>query len=133
MAEAARSEAKRCVGVRKDGGACGAMVMGVGSLCYAHDPARAAERDVARRKGGTNSATRVRLDTLVPATLRGMIGDLLAAMGDVRAGTLDPRQASALAALGGVVTRAYSVGVLEARIEALESATSIQQEGPRLI
>jgi hypothetical protein len=49
-----------------------------------------------------------------------MIADLLDAMGDVRAGTLDPRQASALAALGGVVTRAYSVGVLESRIEALE-------------
>ncbi len=120
MAEANRSEPKRCAGTRRDGTPCGAAVMGPGTLCYAHDPARATERDQARRKGGTNSATRHRLDRLVPATLRTMIADLLDAMGDVRAGTLDPRQASALAALGGVVTRAYSVGVLESRIEALE-------------
>lgn len=133
MAEAVRSEAKRCAGVRKNGVACGAMVMGAGLYCYAHDPTRAAERDQARRKGGANSATRARLDTLVPATLRGMIGDLLAAMGEVRAGTLDPRQASALAALGGVVTRAYSVGVLEARIESLESVTLMQQEEARSV
>ena len=71
-------------------------------------------------RDATARATRHRLDRLVPATLRTMIADLLDAMGDVRAGTLDPRQASALAALGGVVTRAYSVGVLESRIEALE-------------
>ncbi len=120
MAEAHRSEPKRCAGTRKDGAPCTATVMGNAAFCYAHDATRATERDRARRKGGTNSATRARLDRLVPATLRTMIADLLDAMGDVRAGTLDPRQASALAALGGVVTRAYSVGVLESRIEALE-------------
>jgi hypothetical protein len=120
MAEASRSEAKRCAGARKDGTPCTATVMGAGTLCYAHNPARAVERDQARRKGGTNSASRARLDRLLPTTLRGMIADLLEAMSDVRAGTLDPRQASALAALGGVVTRAYTTGVLEARIEALE-------------
>jgi hypothetical protein len=127
MTEVIRSTANRCAGQRKDGTPCGAAVMGAGTLCYAHDPARAAERDQARRKGGENSATRARLDRLVPATLRGMIADLLEAMSDVRAGTLDPRQASALAALGGVVTRAYSVGILESRIEALEQ----QQEGSK--
>jgi len=120
MAEVSRTESKRCAGTRKDGTPCGAAVMGDGDYCFAHDPARADQRDRARRKGGANSATRHRLDRLVPATLRTMIADLLDAMGDVRAGTLDPRQASALAALGGVVTRAYSVGVLESRIEALE-------------
>ncbi len=127
MTEAQRTEPKRCAGTRKDGTPCTATVMGTAAFCYAHDDTRGAERDAARRKGGTNSATRARLDRLVPATLRTMIADLLDAMGDVRAGTLDPRQASALAALGGVVTRAYSVGVLESRIEALENQ---QREGP---
>jgi hypothetical protein len=100
--------------------------MGAGDFCFAHDPARAAERDEARRKGGVNSATRHRVDRLVPATLRPMIGSLLDALDEVHAGTLDPKQASAMAALAGAVTRAYGIGVLEERVQALET----QREGP---
>ncbi len=123
MAEAHRSEAKRCTGTRRDGTPCAATVMGAGMLCYAHDPARATERDRARSKGGTNSATRARLDRLVPATLRPMIGSLLDALDEVHRGDLDPKQASAMAALAGAITRAYSVGVLEDRVAALEGTT----------
>lgn len=125
MTEAARSAPKRCTGQRKDGTPCGATVMGTGSLCYAHDPARATERDEARRKGGANSATRARLDRLVPATLRPMIGSLLEALDEVHAGTLDPRQASAMASLAGAITKAYGVGVLEERLTALETAQGV--------
>jgi hypothetical protein len=85
MTEADRSDPKRCTGQRKDGTPCAAAVMGAGTLCYAHDPARATERDQARRKGGANSATRHRLARLVPATLRPMIGSLLDALREVRA------------------------------------------------
>jgi hypothetical protein len=49
-----------------------------------------------------------------------MIGSLLAALDEVHAGTLDPRQASAMAALAGAIVRAYGVGVLEDRVAALE-------------
>jgi hypothetical protein len=129
MAEALRSALKRCAGVRKDGTPCGAAVMGAGTLCYAHDPVRATERDQARRKGGTNSATRTRLDRLVPATLRPMIGSLLDALDEVHAGTLDPRQASAMASLAGAITRAYSVGVLEDRVAVLEQQHDQLREG----
>ncbi len=121
MDEANRSEPKRCAGVRKDGTACGAMVMGAGTLCYAHDPTRSAERDAARRKGGANSATRARVDRLVPATLRPMLGSLFDALNEVHAGELDPRQASAMASLAGAITKAYGVGVLEERLTALEA------------
>ncbi len=129
MTEAGRSEPKRCAGTRRDGTPCAAAVMGPGTLCYAHDPARSAERDQARRKGGTNSATRARLDRLLPATLRPMIGNLLDALDEVHAGTLDPKQATAMASLAGAITRAYGVGVLEERVQALES----QREGARTI
>ena len=122
MAEAARSAPKRCVGARKDGTPCTATVMGAGTLCYAHDPTRSAERDEARRKGGANSATRARVDRLVPATLRPMLGSLLDALDEVHAGELDPRQASAMASLAGAITKAYGVGVLEERLTALEEA-----------
>jgi len=99
--------------------------MGTGDFCYAHDDTRATERDQARRKGGANSATRARLDRLVPATLRPMIGSLLDALDEVHAGTLDPKQASAMASLAGAITRAYGVGVLEERLTALEEAQGV--------
>ncbi len=120
MSEEHRREPKRCAGQRKDGTPCIANVMGAGTLCFAHDPMRARERDAARKKGGTNSATRHRVDRLVPATLRPMIGSLLTALDEVYAGKLDPKQAGAMAALAGAITRAYGVGVLEDRVAALE-------------
>jgi hypothetical protein len=120
--EPGRTKAKQCTALRADGRPCTAPVMGLGEHCFAHDPARAAARDQARRKGGAGRATRARLDRLVPATLRDMIGNLLDALEEVHTGDLDPKQATAMAALAGAVTRAYSVGVLESRVEALEAA-----------
>ncbi len=122
MAEAGQSTPKRCAAQRKDGTPCTATVMGTGTLCYAHDPARAVERDQARRKGGANSNNRTRLDRLVPASLRPMLGSLFDALNEVHAGELDPRQASAMASLAGAITKAYGVGVLEERLTALEQA-----------
>jgi len=52
-----------------------------------------------------------------------MIGRLLEALDEVHAGTLDPKQASAMASLAGTIVRAYSVGVLEDRVAALEGTT----------
>ncbi len=125
MAEAHRSNPKQCAGTRKDGTPCTAKVMGPGDYCYAHDASRTAERDEARRKGGTGRATRARLDRLVPATLRPMIASLLGALDEVHRGDLDPKRASAMASLAGAIVRAYSVGILEERVQALET----QREG----
>jgi hypothetical protein len=58
-----------------------------------------------------------------------MLGSLLDALDEVHAGTLDPKQASAMASLAGAITRAYGVGVLEARLQALED----QREGARSV
>ncbi len=129
MTEATRSNPKQCRGVRKDGQGCTAQVMGPGDYCYAHDASRTAERDQARRKGGTGRATRARLDRLVPATLRPMIAGLLDALDEVHRGDLDPKRASAMAALSGAITKAYGVGVLEERVQALEA----QREGARTV
>ncbi len=107
--------------------------MGSGDHCFAHDPAKAAQRDEARRKGGQGRATRARLDRLVPATLRPMIGELLDAMQEVHTGTLDPERASAMAALAGAITRAYGVGVLEERVQALESTQEGATDGMNIV
>ena len=132
MGEAGRSNPKQCAGTRKDGTPCTARVMGRGEYCFAHDPAQAARRDQARRRGGRGRATRARLDRLVPATLRPMIGDLLDALGEVHAGDLDPKQATAMAALAGAIVRAYGVGVLEERVQALEATQEAPPGGARV-
>ncbi len=58
-----------------------------------------------------------------------MIGSLLAALDEVHSGTLDPRQASAMASVAGAITRAYGVGVLEERVQALESEAATRPQG----
>ncbi len=130
MNEASRSIPKHCQGTRKDGRPCTALVMGAGVYCFAHDPRRAEERQEARARGGQGKATARRLDKLLPATLRPVIGALLDALEEVHAGTLDPRAAGAMASLAGAVGRLYSVGVLEDRIAALEAAPPSTGEAP---
>ena len=95
-------------------------------------PTTPPEPPSATRRGGKavrTVPTRARLDRLLPATLRPMIGSLLDALDEVHAGTLDPRQASAMASLAGAITKAYGVGVLEERLTALED----QREGARTV
>ena len=118
----------RCRGVRRDGAPCQAPPHAVNAAgwCWAHSPENAEARRAARAKGGQNRATAKRVDRLVPATLRPMISALLGALEEVHAGALDPRAASAMAALAGAITRAYSVGVLEERLAALEVATAAE-------
>jgi len=126
--EASRSKSKQaqCAGTRKDGTRCTARVMGAGSSCYAHDNARAAERDAARRKGGARRATAARAEKLVPALLRPVLDTLLAALAGVEAGTTSPQQASAFSSLAGAIVKVYQVGTLEERLQALEAARAAQ-------
>ncbi len=122
MTEAIRSESKRCAGMRKDGTPCTARVMGdKGDYCFAHDPQRAVARDAARRKGGANSATNARVEKLLPSHMRPVLGAVLAAIRDVRAGTITPAQGSAIASLAGAAVKVYQVGLLEERIADLEA------------
>jgi hypothetical protein len=62
-----------------------------------------------------------RVQRLVPASLKPTIATLFEAMEEVHAGSLEPKQGQAMAALAGAIARLYSVGVLEERIAALEA------------
>ncbi len=128
MGEATRSKPNHCAVTRKDGQPCTAPALGASGYCFAHDPARVAERQAARQRGGANRARTARLDRLLPDTLRPMIATLLGALDEVHAGDLDPKAATAMAALAGAVTRAYGVGVLEERVSQLEAAQEAAQE-----
>lgn len=108
-----------CQAVRKDGQPCGAVAQGDG-YCFAHSPALHEVRQRGSAAGGRNKSAAARVEKLLPATLKGLVGTLVTALDEVHAGTLEPRQASAMASLAGAIGRLYEVGVLEQRLEALE-------------
>ena len=125
MPEASRSVPKRCAARRKDGEPCAAPVLDGGPFCYMHDPARREAQAAARQRGGENSATVARAEKLVPNHMRPVLGAVLAAIRDVRAGSLTPAQGSAIASLAGAACKVYQLGILEERLSALED----QREG----
>jgi hypothetical protein len=89
-------------------------------FCFAHDPGLAAKRQAAYAAGGTNKATARRLDKLVPTSLKPALTTLLQALDETHRGTLDSKQASAMAALAGAIGRLYGVAELEQRLSDLE-------------
>lgn len=115
------SVAKRCAAARRDGRPCTAPVLTGSSYCFAHAPDRAAERAAARRKGGQHSAAAVRLRALVPPRLVSVYDQLEAALGEVHAGTLEPRQAQAMASLARAMVAVLTAGELEERVRRLEA------------
>ncbi len=127
MAEASRSIPKHCAGARQDGRPCTARVLGTGAYCFTHDPARQADRQAARARGGRNRGNARRAGKLVPSALRPVLDTLLAAVDEVRDGGLTTQQAGALAALAGAIVRVYQAGTLEERLAALEAAQAAQE------
>src|SRR5437868_422332 len=97
MSEPSRSNTNQCTGTRRDGSRCGAPVAGPAGLCFTHDPAKADERSAARRRGGRNRASVVRLRGLVPPRLVPIFDKLEAALDEVHTGYLDPKRATAMA------------------------------------
>ncbi len=119
-----------CRATRKDGRPCASAIVLESGYCPMHDPARQRAVAAGRVRGGQNKATGARLDRLVPSSLRPVIAGLLDALDEVHRGDLDPKRATAMAALAGAIVRAYSVGVLEDRVAALEAeAATSPQEG----
>ncbi len=113
----------RCGATRRDGQPCGAAARASG-FCFSHDPALEAERRAARTLGGQNKSTAIRAEhTPLPSYLKPVLGSVLAAIRDVRAGTLSPAQGSSIAALAGVAVRLVTAGQLEERLSALEAQT----------
>src|SRR5215217_5118776 len=108
-----------CEATRRDGHPCETPVVADSCFCFAHNPDLAAKRTEARRQGGRNKAREIRVQRLVPASLKPTIATLFDALQQVHEGTLEPRQGAAMAALAGAIARLYSVGVLEERIAAL--------------
>ncbi len=113
-----------CKATKRNGEPCGSAVVLASGYCFLHDPDRRSEARTASARGGQGKSRIARLDRLVPASLKPTIGLLFTALEETHAGTLDPRQAGAMAALAGAISRLYASGILEERLAALEAATA---------
>lgn len=95
--------------------------MGSNQFCYSHDESRGSERDEARRKGGHNRASAVRLRGLVPPRLLATYDVLEEALGEVHRGELDPKQANAMASIARAMVAVLQTGELEERMRNVEA------------
>src|SRR5215207_8675300 len=125
MPGATHSDPQRptCRGIRKDSRPCGALGL-LDGYCPTHHPDKAEAQREARRKGGRNSAKIVRLSKLMPARLLPVWDQLEQALADVLRGSLDPKQATAAAAVARALATILQVGELEERVRKLEGTGS---------
>jgi hypothetical protein len=117
------ADTSRCSTPRRDGSPCRAPAQPGRDTCIFHDGGRQDEIRAARQAGGRNKATPARVSKLLPASLKPTLAALFTALDEVHAGTLQPSQATAMAALAGAISRIYATSALEERLAALEAAT----------
>jgi hypothetical protein len=104
------------------------------TFCLFHDPARAEQRDAARRVGGVRSRQRV---AVLPADAADLplsdVRDVASALADtfakVRKGQLDPRVGNCLGQLLATMLQALKSSDLEERIAGLELRLAAQTNG----
>jgi hypothetical protein len=110
----------RCRATRRDGQPCQSFALPTSSYCYTHDPARAAERIEARRKGGRHTSRAHRYRALLPPRLVPVFERLHQAMDGVERGSLTPSQAQALAALARAMVAVLESSELAERLREIE-------------
>ncbi len=115
-----RSKPKQCTGQRRDGRLCTAPAIASADYCFAHDPARVAERQAARQRGGRHRASVVRLRGLMPPRLVPIYELLESALGEVHEGSLKAGQAIAMATLARALVAVLQAGEMEERVRQLE-------------
>jgi hypothetical protein len=90
--------------------------------CFAHAPASAQWR----AKGGHNRSNVARAEAALPPRLKQVEGVLSNTLAQVYRGTMEPRQATAVAAVASAIVRVLQAGDLEQRLIALEQAVNGQ-------
>jgi hypothetical protein len=108
-----------CKAKRVDGQPCRASAISQG-YCFAHSPELAAKAREARSLGGLNKARIVRLGKLLPPRLIPVFDTLESALYEVHSGDLEPKAASAMAALASAMVKVLTSGELEERLRKLE-------------
>ncbi len=108
-----------CQATTKDRQPCRGVARPSG-FCFAHDPDLQQARHDGAARGGQGKSTTARLARLIPSSLRPTLETLFTALDEVHDGTLDPRQASAMASLASAIGRLYETASIEQRLEAIE-------------
>jgi len=108
-----------CKASRQDGKRCGGKALASG-FCFAHDPELQDARRRGRTRGGQNKANVTRAIKAAPPPIAGVLGSLMNALQETHDGTLEPRQAQAMASLASSIGQLIRVHELERRIEAME-------------
>ena len=125
--------AKRCRAVNKDGTPCQAYALAGSDYCFQHDPARAAERRDARRRGGrarhgrhigpVGQAEPVALETMgdVAGLIRRTIYDTLQLENSLQ-------RARTIGYLANLFLKALDMANLEERIAAIEYVLELRRD-----
>jgi hypothetical protein len=123
-----------CRATRRDGQPCRVRALPDG-YCFAHSPRLAEKRKAAHATGGRHSATRERMARRVATSPLFKVQEVLQhTIAGVLQNRIDPRKATAVAALSGALVRCYQVSVvqnqqdeLEERLQRLEDSTHGQR------
>jgi hypothetical protein len=114
-----------CAATRKDGRPCTNTILPPGaSHCFAHDASLQAERAEARKRGGASRSNLSRFARLTPLSLAPITARLEQAIDEVHRGELDPRAASAMAALARALVATVTAGEMEQRLRQLEERSA---------
>jgi hypothetical protein len=122
----------QCEHLKTDGTCCRAAPLPGSARCFFHDPARAGERQEARRRGGRTRSRRPDpgpVEDLPLASVADVVVLLADTINRVRAGRLEARTGNALACLAGQLLHALRDGDLEDRLKKLEEALARQPGG----
>jgi len=107
---------QRCTEIRRDGRPCSAQVVR-GGHCIGHLP----NSNLARAKGGQNSARAVRAEKRLPGPLR-VVGQILReTLQEVRDGELTPAQGNAMASIASAIIRVHESTDMEERMAQMEA------------
>ena len=104
-------------------------------LCFAHDPARSAERTLARQRGGLRRSGQIALRILkdegmsptefsTPVEVCRLLSSTIS---NVQTGRLDCRIGAAVGVLANVLLRALELSTLDRRLDAIELELSKQK------
>ena len=117
----------RCAGTKRDGGQCTTIVKPPQTHCYQHDPARSAERRRNASRAGKSTGGREIRD--LKRRISGLVDAVLEGSQDRGRAAVAIQGFNALKGVLELERKVREVDELEARLEALEQATSSREKG----
>ncbi len=121
--------AAKCQAIARSGSRCASPVLPASAYCFVHDPASAAARREASKKGGRARSNQARARKQIPAALAPdeLAGYLSSLFTAVVAGKVEPKVGTAAATIARVLMEVRAAGEIEERLRALEAAAGVAE------